>query len=182
MVDPQGAVHFINDYICRYQTTNEMYAQPRTFIPNAIWSSPHVDYIKINIDAALFKVSKSVGVGMVARDHNGIVIAWRHRTFSQLFQPDVAETVAVVEGIKFVVDSGWSKIQIEGDNFSVMAAFRSPEVNLFVVDLFVQEGLNLLASFHLVEFLHIRREENVIAHRLAKEVTIVCDGDFILPF
>lgn len=61
-----------------------------------------------------------------------------------MFQPEVAEVVAIVEGLKLAIESGWSSIMIDGDNISVMKAFQNVEDCLSPARLFVKEGLMLL--------------------------------------
>lgn len=182
LTEPQGAVLFNSDYLQRFQEAKVLYAVPYHQIPNAVWSPAPDNSVKINVDAALFKLQKSAGLGLVARDHNGNIVAWLSQNSSAFGASEVAETVAVVEGLKLALEFGWSNILIEGDNITVMKSFQNSEDCLSSAGVYVQEGLMLLDSFSYVDFLHIRREGNVIAHGLAKEISVDCDGITNLPF
>jgi hypothetical protein len=66
------------------------------------WTPPPAGNLLINVDAALFSSSKSMGAGVVIRDHNGDCVAACCNSFPNVIIPELAEAMAV----RFALSSG----------------------------------------------------------------------------
>ena len=62
------------------------------------WLPPPPGVVKINTDAALNSLQGRTGLGMVARDCDGKVVASSCRRMSANFHPQVAEALALLAG------------------------------------------------------------------------------------
>jgi hypothetical protein len=60
----------------------------------AKWTPPPEGTVWINVDAALFKPSNRMGVGVVIRNHNGVCLAACSELLSEVTSPELAEALA----------------------------------------------------------------------------------------
>lgn len=80
MYDPLESAQFVANYIQRYQAPKIHFAHPRPQEGNAaVWTPPVGDTIKIKFDESINKVPPFAGLGGVARDSSGRVLAWRRQ-------------------------------------------------------------------------------------------------------
>ena len=61
-----------------------------------------------------------MGIGIVARNHKGLVMGSSVQTIPTFFSPEIAEAVAILRGILFAVDIRPLPITIESDAKSVV--------------------------------------------------------------
>ncbi|TXG65248.1 hypothetical protein EZV62_006523 [Acer yangbiense] len=101
---------------------------------------------------ALSSQSKSAGFGVVLRDSGGRVLAALCRNVRACYQPQVAEALAILEGLKFDVAGNYSKVIVESDALVVVQAIinkvaSSSDVGVVLNDIFL-----LSAHFSEVSF------------------------------
>ncbi|KAK2648902.1 hypothetical protein Ddye_016391 [Dipteronia dyeriana] len=70
------------------------------------WKAPDVGVFKVNTDAAIMTTNQVVGVGIVVRDSNGQLVGTSAQNNEACFSPSIAEAVAILRGLRFVVDAG----------------------------------------------------------------------------
>ena len=75
--------------------------------------TPDLGSYKINSDAALDMVGHTVGVGVVIRNSDGLVMASNSQEIATTFSPQVAEAVAICRGLQLAVDSGLIPCMLE---------------------------------------------------------------------
>ncbi|KAL0401581.1 UNVERIFIED_CONTAM: hypothetical protein Slati_4188000 [Sesamum latifolium] len=63
----------------------------------------------------MFGSSASLGVGVIARNHEGICLAWRLRRFDDSVDPALAECLAATEAISLAIREDWQEVILEGD-------------------------------------------------------------------
>jgi hypothetical protein len=68
--------------------------------------SPMVGKLLINADAALFKTSQSMGVGIVGCDHSGNYIVAHCDKFPNVTDLELSEALAVRRALSFARDEG----------------------------------------------------------------------------
>ncbi|GAB2222220.1 hypothetical protein Drorol1_Dr00013425 [Drosera rotundifolia] len=78
------------------------------------WLAPPSGRIKINVNVAT-RVTGATMVGIVARDHNGYVQMAAGRSYPQLLDPMVGETLAIKAGLELAKAVGMKSIIIESD-------------------------------------------------------------------
>lgn len=174
--DPQDLVQFASAYLMRYKEAKQHFATVRPPESPRQWSPPSGAKIKINVDAAIFTQSNAAGLGIVARNSAGEVIAWRQRLVHSVLCPDTAETLVVLESVRMAVDFGWQEVIIESDCLSVINAINSMETCLTAAHHFVDEIKTLVSLFRCISFQHIFRLANNVAHELARQVVRDLDG------
>ncbi|KAH7570019.1 hypothetical protein JRO89_XS05G0033100 [Xanthoceras sorbifolium] len=80
------------------------------------WSPPAAGLWKINTDAALDLDRGLVGIGVVVRDHQGLVCGSSAQCIRAHFSPLVAEGTALLRGLLFAVDLGVPLASVESDS------------------------------------------------------------------
>lgn len=133
-------------------------------ISSSQWSTPAVGNIKINWDAALDGRKKLMGVGIVARDSVGRVVATMCAFLPYIRDLTMAKAIGAWRAVEFRREMDFNSIELEGDAREVVLALESPEVSISM------ETRLLFESYQFCSISHIRSESNMVAHCLAKFV------------
>lgn len=133
-------------------------------------------HFKVNVDAAINRDTYQGGLGVVIRDGEGNVIAAAIKQTNFNGDAALVEAAAVKLGIQVAIDTGLTPLIIETDckdvvNLVLHKKSNQTEICWIITDIQseMQRGGNLF------KFQHIPRENNVIAHNLAKMA--VASGD-----
>ena len=78
------------------------------------------------------------------------------------------EVLAARRVVEFVLEISITKVVIEGDSESIYRELQDPSPSLALHSHLIQDAKILSNSFQLVNFSHVRREGNTIAHALAR--------------
>ena len=84
-----------------------------------------------------------------------------------------AETMACRKALEFVVDAGFSKLVVEGDNVNVMRAISSSTPNLSMLGNVIANIQCLLCGLRRVSTSCIKMGGNRVAHVLATHARIL---------
>uniref|UniRef100_A0A803NT91 Reverse transcriptase n=1 Tax=Cannabis sativa TaxID=3483 RepID=A0A803NT91_CANSA len=132
------------------------------------WTVPNVNFIKVNVDAALFDGGNKYGCGLVARDHYGMLIEGKMVLFSGSVTPEVAEFIGIREALSWIKSHNWQHVTLETDCLTVVRAIRS-EVNM--ISMFgqvIQECKKLLLELKTISVLFVKRLTNVVAYNCTR--------------
>lgn len=83
----------------------------------------------MNWDVAIDSVNRRLGVGIIMRDHQGMVIAARSQTVSIIAELVVAEALAALNAVEFSRNLGLSSILLKGDSLQVVTAVKDTSPN-----------------------------------------------------
>lgn len=72
---PLELVNFAGDYLRRFQDAQQYFAAPRPPDSASSWSPPSGYTIKINVDASILSCINAAGIGIIARDVDGLILA-----------------------------------------------------------------------------------------------------------
>jgi len=133
-----------------------------------IWIKPSLGVGKINWDAAISKETDKMGVRVVIRDGNGLVVAARTKVIPYIIDLAAAEAIAAGEAVVLAQDVGGSRILLEGDSLVIVLALGARDSSFRVYGQVLDDIKSLFSYFSLVEVQHIRRNANWVAHVLAK--------------
>jgi pantoate kinase len=121
------------------------------------WSVPAVGNIKINWDVALDGRKKLMGVGIMARDSLGRVVAAMCAFLPYMRDPTTAEAIGARRAVEFGHELGFNSIELEGDVREVVLALESAEVCEAAYESIIMETHLLLESYQFWMVNHIRR-------------------------
>jgi hypothetical protein len=124
--------------------------------------------IKFNWDAAINKVTRRMGVGIIARDAGGIVVAARSASYPHITHPAIAEALAVWMLAKLSIMLGHNQIIAEGDSLEIVGALRHDGECSGSYGHFVDEAMVLFNQVESWAVQHVGRENNTAAHKLVQ--------------
>lgn len=131
------------------------------------WSPPPPDWIKINIDAAIFEATGSVGISSIIRYAAGEFVRARAQKIEVNMQPREAEAVSLKEALSWTKELGFQKCIFETDAKMLADACKGVPGRSFFHTI-VLDCVDFFKHFDevLVEFVH--RSANGVAHTLAR--------------
>ncbi|KAK2421540.1 hypothetical protein QL285_032158 [Trifolium repens] len=134
---------------------------------NKHWNKPNEGMIKINCDANLSKEGRW-GMGAIARDSGGNLLAAATWETPGADNPTLAEAAALYHSVRLASELGFNDVIFESDNATTIGLLRREDpiprnyLGDFVKGIRYHKGL--LSS---CRFSHIGREANKVAHTLA---------------
>ncbi|XP_048503165.1 uncharacterized protein LOC125498893 [Beta vulgaris subsp. vulgaris] len=131
------------------------------------WCPPPHGIVKLNVDASL-SVEGWIGLGVVARDSTGQVLFAATRRIKAFWAPEVAEAKAIALGLKLGKRYGLQEIIVESDCQVVIHRLSKSALFLSDLDLVLHDIFSLCSSFSSLSWSHVKRDENFVAHHLAK--------------
>uniref|UniRef100_A0A2N9FEW4 CCHC-type domain-containing protein n=1 Tax=Fagus sylvatica TaxID=28930 RepID=A0A2N9FEW4_FAGSY len=142
---------------------------PNTNLPEkSFWCPPSPGCIKLNVDAAILPSSARIAV--IARDENGLLLkAWAKSVLS--YDPLLAEATAIHWAILLAKSEHWTNIMIESDSkVCVDALVIDPQYIDWSILVICDNAKYLTREFSCCSFSWVNRENNMVAHTLAKLV------------
>ncbi|KAL5779492.1 hypothetical protein ACOSQ2_010229 [Xanthoceras sorbifolium] len=133
------------------------------------WIPPDSGLIKVNTDAAINSTIGKTGLGVVICNNFGeVLMAWVD-VLEGALAPDMAEAKAILFGLSIACQSGLKVDHLEYDASTIISMLNKRSVRLSAIGLIVDDISNLLRHFNcVVEFSHVPRIANRVAHSLAK--------------
>ena len=132
---------------------------------------------KLKYDAPLFSDLGKTGVGAVIRNEKGEVMAAMTACGPAIQTSEEAELLACRRALEFVVDAGFYRLIIEGDNSNVTHAISSSADNNSLFGNVVDDIRHLIRGLHWSAICCIRRSGNRVAHVLAQHARFTIDED-----
>jgi ribonuclease HI len=132
------------------------------------WTPPPVGSVLINVDAALFKSSNRMGVGVVIRSHNGECLAACSELINEVTSPELAEALAIRRALALAREEGFDKIMVASDCLSVVHRINNSTQDRSFLGVVIEDIKKETMSFTSYSFFHIPRKCNESTHVLAK--------------
>ena len=155
----------------------QLAVQPRQQSNAEIWQPPPSEVYKLNYDATLFSDLGRTGVGAVIQNEKGEVMAAMTACGPAVQTSEEAELLACRRALEFVVDAGFYRLIIEGDNSNVTHAISSSADNNSLFGNVVDDIRHLIRGLHWSTICCIRRSGNRVAHVLAQHARFTIDED-----
>jgi ribonuclease HI len=137
-----------------------------------VWVPQQEGMVVINVDAALFKDTARMGVGVVIRDHRGEFLSACSQVLDEVTSPEIAEALAIRCAITLARDDGFDRIILLSDCLSVVQRIDSPLRDRSLVGVVVEDIKTLASSMSSVTFRHVNRLCNNSAHSLARRAEL----------
>ncbi|XVF19068.1 hypothetical protein REPUB_Repub11eG0078500 [Reevesia pubescens] len=136
------------------------------------WQKPKVNFVKANFDGALNVDEGFGGTRVIIRDEYGLVVSACSRFHNGVWDPKVAECLAMLDAINLAKDMGFQRVIFEGDAAQVVRFLNKPGDDLSVVGNLIMERNQNLRFFLFTEVKHVKRSLNTAADILAKSALI----------
>jgi ribonuclease HI len=122
-----------------------------------VWSPAPEGVAVINVDAALFLSTSTMGVGVVIRDHIGVFLSAFSQVRHEVTSPEIAEALAIRSAVTLAREEGLDSFILLSDCLSVIQRIRSSSRDRSLVGVVVEDIKHLATSFSSVVFRHISR-------------------------
>ena len=133
------------------------------------WKKPSQGVVKLNIDGAINYGSGIFGTGAICRDDQGLCIGILAAPGSGFLSPQSCEFMALIHGLHFCVQAGFTSVEVEGDAQCVFKALDADDEDLSIDGALVAEAKFYISCFDSCSWSFIPREGNKVAHRIARE-------------
>ncbi|XP_074303811.1 uncharacterized protein LOC141638297 [Silene latifolia] len=130
------------------------------------WKVAREGYVKINVDAGI-KEGEGVDTGVVCRGDRGEVLWGMAIARTQVWEPHIAEAVAVLDALEEAARRGIQKLEVESDCLHVIEAIRKRSDGRSIFALIIDDIVSFSSNFLSVCWLHVSRVNNCVAHALA---------------
>ncbi|XP_074314098.1 uncharacterized protein LOC141649304 [Silene latifolia] len=151
--DPQGVIKRALDVLDEIDGGGVVSGKGREGGENGVvrdrstgWMAPREGYVKVNVDAGV-KEGEGVSLGVVCRDGSGRVLWGLSCVQEKVWEAQVAEAVAVLEGIKGASRKGHSRIIMESDCLQVIEALKRKSKGRSVLSLVLDDILHACNFF-----------------------------------
>ncbi|XP_062152877.1 uncharacterized protein LOC133861169 [Alnus glutinosa] len=141
----------------------------RKVFEDELWVRPPLGFIKLNWDSALARGKQLMGVGVIARDSEGQVVASMCTVQHYISDSVIAEasTIATLEFGKFL---NLQSIFLEGDPLEITTALGRLDDDSSKYGNLIMDARRMFRGFRSWNISHVRRDGNMVAHSLAKFV------------
>ena len=172
-------VRWATHYLEEYWAANESEGSAPVVLERSVsWLLPWTNWFKINVDGAMFASLKAVGLGVIIRDDRGRVEAAMSRKVMAPLGALEAEAKAFEAGLLLARDIGIQDVILEGDSLVIYNALCEVSLPPSSIASIMVGMLDLCKTFMRIEFSHVKRKGNRLAHLLAKYVVGI--DDFIV--
>ena len=131
------------------------------------WTPPVSLCYKVNMDATVLKSTKSVGIGVIVRDHMGDVLAALSTQLLLPLVPLEAEAKAMDVAISFTKVIVLQEVTFESDCSVLIGALSDTSKLPISIEIIVTGIHNKLQHFRQHQMLHAQRQGHTPAHHLA---------------
>jgi ribonuclease HI len=168
---PSALVRLARDQVEAFDNATRRLSDPQerdsATVENA-WEKPPNGVVKINWDGAVDSPNGKVGMGAIARDQNGNVIAMVCGGRQYVTDPVMAEALALCEAVELSNRVAAQKLILEGDAATVIHAVNQVELCRGEYGQLINGAKQLLNQGCQWQVRHVRRVANGAAHQLAK--------------
>ncbi|CAN1300327.1 Putative ribonuclease H protein At1g65750 [Linum perenne] len=132
-----------------------------------MWHPPAMGTLKCNVDGALFAERHLHGAGMILRNHNGDVLAFKAMNSRGCPNAKTCEALALREAIIWLKSKGIRNVVIETDAQLVCSALGKEETDTTEFGDVISQCRDMLDPLMIIR--HVRRSGNETAHALARQ-------------
>ncbi|XP_042988690.1 uncharacterized protein LOC122316220 [Carya illinoinensis] len=132
------------------------------------WCPPPNEYLKLNIDGAMFCDLKKVGIGMILSNENGEVLMAASKVENEGDNPEIIELLAVFQGMQMRVGRFVMNLIVESYYLLLVDSLNKNDMLDFELGALYGEVMRRKTCFASCSFTHVFREGNLVAHSLAR--------------
>jgi len=119
------------------------------------WSPPPVGVIKVNWDASINEVKDWVGMGIIARDSNGLCMGAKCIPIRAQTDPKTAEFMAALQAVQFSKEVSFWDVIFEGDAAQVVKEItthssRFAKVGHFIESIYLEKQFFRSTKFQAI--------------------------------
>ncbi|KAK1568613.1 hypothetical protein Q3G72_026726 [Acer saccharum] len=165
--DAADIVIWTGNFASEFQLANEV-THKEILSQQPVWRPPQVGSFKINCDASFQLRSGKAGVGVIIRDHRGLVVAAKASPVFGCSSVELLDAQACLEGLQLALDIGISGVVLESDAAGVIKLFSDHIVPRTEMGAIMTDCLALTNLVGVVSTVAVRRGANSVVHSLAQ--------------
>lgn len=132
-----------------------------------LWKPPMDDIFKVHSDAAFFN-NGVTGLGGIMRDSVGEVMAATCVKMQGTFYVEVASAMAARHALSIAIEAGLTRVILETENIKLFQHLKHNRKENTSFGFIVHDILHLASLCTFIEFSHVGRSGNKVAHKLAQ--------------
>ncbi|XP_042939571.1 uncharacterized protein LOC122274613 [Carya illinoinensis] len=181
-MDPNELVKAANQKVKDYQEANQTSGGKRvaTTLSQSYWSAPPDQFYKANWDASVDRVKSRIGIGVIIRDWNGVVVATLRHQRESFPDPVVAEALGALKAVSLCQQFLLDRVILEGDAKVVVDDINCDTVKWNSGGMIIQDIKHKLSSMGEWSVQFIPRNINTIAHILAKDALKLSEESIVM--
>lgn len=137
-----------------------------------LWFPPPFNHVRLDVDDAFDAVFNKFSVGVVIRDFQGRLCAFKAGPIRNPGYVDGAELMAIRSGLDLCQHMGFSNVLVFSDCLNVVKDVSQGVGGLGQCDVVAYEIRSMLELPQFLSFNHMRRSANNIAHTLARKALV----------
>ena len=139
---------------------------------------PLPGFVKCNIDATVFREEGKSSWGIVVRDSQGLFLHAASRVVNGVFHVRELETMGLREALSWIKQLGFKQVIFETDSLQVVQALQNRDADFSEFGALIKDCLFLLQGEHYSSVVFTKRQNNVVAHILARNA--IRHSDFMV--
>ena len=171
------ALEFLFDWIS-IQESAKTVSQVIPFPVQQHWQRPLPGFVKCNIDAAIFREEGKSSWGIVVCDSQGLFLHAATRVVHGVFHVRELETMGLREALSWIKQLGFKRVIFETDSLQVVQALQNRDADFSEFGALIKDCLFLLQREHYFSVVFTKRQNNVVAHILARNA--IRHSDFMV--
>ncbi|KAE8702511.1 hypothetical protein F3Y22_tig00110482pilonHSYRG00217 [Hibiscus syriacus] len=129
---------------------------------------PTCSLLLIHIDDAYNPTAKMAVIGVVARDASDYVLDGLATTLGGIYDPGLAELDSLVAAVNLVAEENWRDIVIKLGSITIINLYNDAVGDDSTIGVHMRAIREKMYYFNSFLVTYVRREANVVAHKLAQ--------------
>ena len=162
------ALEFLFDWISIKESVKPVSQVISPPVVQQHWQRPLLGFVKCNIDATVFREEARSSWGIVVRDSQGLFLHAASRVVHGLFHVRELETMGLREALSWIKQLGFKRVIFETDSLQVVQTLQNRHADFSEFGALIKDCLFLLQGEHYFSVVFTKRQNNVVAHILAR--------------
>ena len=165
------ALEYLFDWISIHESTKTG-NQVISFYVQQRWQRAPIGFVKCNIDATVFHDEGKSSWGIVVRDSQGLFLYVASQLMDDIFQVRELEALGLREALSWIKNLGFNQVIFELDSLQIVHALQKRVADVSEFGVLIKDCLSLLQGATYFSVAFTKRQNNVVAHILARNVII----------
>ena len=137
------------------------------------WRPPNSQCYKVNFDAVVFCATSRVGIGIIARDSEGVALGALSSSIPLAQSVADVEASACLRAVQVALEIGLTRVVFEGDSAVIISALIHANGEVASYGNILEDIRLQVAAFQFVAFSHVSCICNSVADALANKAKSV---------
>ncbi|KAJ9188627.1 hypothetical protein P3X46_000007 [Hevea brasiliensis] len=131
--------------------------------------------LKCNVDAVLFLLVSKLGLGWIAGDAAGFMVATKVKSVKGRMSVMQAEAFSFREALSWIKDGGWRNVNFKSDSCHLAHAIHNSEQDISFVSSIVNDCKFFMQSIYPCSLGFVKKSANQSTHSLCRATIFTSD-------